>query len=165
MTEFYEQLRRARQAKGITQQSLADQLFVTRQAVSRWECGDRYPDLPTTKQISIILGISVDELLFGTGMCIALKCEDIDNVATIFANDVMDQDSVEIRDKMGGSEVLTVVGDIAYGCKIAIVNFMPGDKIMKYGECIGVAIKAIKKGEYVHLHNMTSLRGNVGLNK
>ena len=45
MVEFGEQLRRAREEKGMTQQSLAEQLYVTRQAVSRWECGDRYPDL------------------------------------------------------------------------------------------------------------------------
>lgn len=42
MVEFGEQLRRAREEKGMTQQSLAEQLYVTRQAVSRWECGDRY---------------------------------------------------------------------------------------------------------------------------
>lgn len=41
MVEFGEQLRRAREEKGMTQQSLAEQLYVTRQAVSRWECGDR----------------------------------------------------------------------------------------------------------------------------
>ena len=45
MVEFGEQLRRAREGKGMTQQSLAEQLYVTRQSVSRWECGDRYPDL------------------------------------------------------------------------------------------------------------------------
>jgi DNA-binding XRE family transcriptional regulator len=39
MVEFGEQLRRAREEKGMTQQSLAEQLYVTRQAVSRWECG------------------------------------------------------------------------------------------------------------------------------
>ena len=44
MVEFGEQLRRAREEKGMTQQSLAEQLYVTRQAVSRWECGDRYPE-------------------------------------------------------------------------------------------------------------------------
>ena len=39
MVEFGEQLRKAREAKGMTQQSLAEQLYVTRQSVSRWECG------------------------------------------------------------------------------------------------------------------------------
>lgn len=63
MVEFGEQLRRAREAKGMTQQSLAEQLYVTRQAVSRWECGDRYPDLLTTKKISLILDISLDDLM------------------------------------------------------------------------------------------------------
>lgn len=63
MVEFGEQLRRARETKGFTQQSLAEQLFVTRQTVSRWECGDRYPDLLTTKRISQILEVSLDDLL------------------------------------------------------------------------------------------------------
>jgi transcriptional regulator with XRE-family HTH domain len=39
MVEFGEQLRRAREAKGMTQQTLAEQLYVTRQAVSRCKCG------------------------------------------------------------------------------------------------------------------------------
>ena len=51
MVEFGEQLRRAREEKGMTQQTLAEQLFVSRQSVSRWECGDRYPDLITTKKL------------------------------------------------------------------------------------------------------------------
>lgn len=63
MAEFGEQLRKAREAKGITQQTLAEKLYVTRQAVSRWECGDRYPDLITTKKISQVLEISIDALL------------------------------------------------------------------------------------------------------
>ncbi len=68
MVEFGEQLRRAREAKGMTQQSLAEQLYVTRQSVSRWECGDRYPDLLTTKKISQILEVSLDDLLSGKEM-------------------------------------------------------------------------------------------------
>ena len=68
MVEFGEQLRRAREEKGMTQQSLAEQLFVTRQSVSRWECGDRYPDLLTTKKISEILEVSLDDLLSGKEM-------------------------------------------------------------------------------------------------
>ena len=68
MVEFGEQLRRAREEKGMTQQSLAEQLYVTRQAVSRWKCGDRYPDLLTTKKISQILEVSLDDLLSGKEM-------------------------------------------------------------------------------------------------
>ena len=68
MVEFGEQLRRAREGKGMTQQSLAEQLYVTRQSVSRWECGDRYPDLLTTKKISQILDVSLDALLAGKEM-------------------------------------------------------------------------------------------------
>lgn len=68
MVESGEQLRKSREAKGMTQQSLAEQLYVTRQSVSRWECGDRYPDLLTTKKISQILEVSLDDLLSGKEM-------------------------------------------------------------------------------------------------
>ena len=40
----------------------------------------------------------------------------------------------------------------------------PGDRILKYGECIGAANTPIKKGEYVHVHNMDALRGRGDLN-
>ncbi|WP_051594123.1 helix-turn-helix domain-containing protein [Butyrivibrio sp. AE3003] len=68
MVEFGEQLRIAREKKGMTQQSLADQLFVSRQSVSRWERGERYPDLVTTKNLSRILDVSLDTLLSGKEM-------------------------------------------------------------------------------------------------
>lgn len=63
MVEFGEQLRKARESKGITQQTLADALYVTRQTVSRWESGNRFPDILTTKKIAEILDISVGELV------------------------------------------------------------------------------------------------------
>ena len=43
-------------------------LYVTRQAVSRWECGARYPDLLTAKKLSDVLEVSLDELLSGEEM-------------------------------------------------------------------------------------------------
>lgn len=61
--DFGENLKRAREEKGYTQQHLADELFVTRQAVSKWEHGTRYPDLLTTKCIAEILGVSIDSLV------------------------------------------------------------------------------------------------------
>ena len=65
MLEFGEKLKQVREERGMTQQSLAERLYVTRQAVSRWECGARYPDLLTAKKISAILEVSLDELLSG----------------------------------------------------------------------------------------------------
>lgn len=65
MVEFGEKLKSLREEKGMTQQTLAEQLYVTRQAVSRWECGARYPDLLTAKKIGQILEVSVDELISG----------------------------------------------------------------------------------------------------
>lgn len=63
MAEFGENVRRLREAKGLTQQSLADELYVTRQAVSRWEGGSRFPDLMTAKKLATALGSTMDALL------------------------------------------------------------------------------------------------------
>lgn len=65
MVEFGEKVKKLREEKGMTQQTMAEQLYVTRQAVSRWECGARYPDLLTAKKIAVILETSLDELLSG----------------------------------------------------------------------------------------------------
>lgn len=63
--EFGEKVKSLREAKGMTQQTLAEQIYVTRQAVSRWECGARFPDLLTAKKIAQILEVSIDELVSG----------------------------------------------------------------------------------------------------
>ena len=63
MAEFGENLKNVREKKGYTQQTLADHLYVTRQAVSRWEGGSRYPDLMTAKKMAQFLEVSLDELL------------------------------------------------------------------------------------------------------
>ncbi|MBR4083003.1 MAG: helix-turn-helix transcriptional regulator [Lachnospiraceae bacterium] len=63
MAEFGENLKRVREEKGITQQTLAEHLYVTRQTVSRWEGGSRYPDLMTAKKMAQFLEVSLDDLL------------------------------------------------------------------------------------------------------
>jgi altronate dehydratase small subunit len=84
---------------------------------------------------------------------------DKDNVATIFAQNISDGSKVEVRDKKGGSKTVEVIGDIPYGHKIALTDIAKGEQIVKYGESIGSASKSIKKGEYVHIHNLESRRG------
>lgn len=56
-------IRKQREKKNLTQKDLGDQLFVTPQAVSRWENGDVEPSLDTLKQMATIFGVSVDKLV------------------------------------------------------------------------------------------------------
>ena len=90
---------------------------------------------------------------------IALRVDDKDNVATVFANEVRDGDVLELRDKKGSCEDVTVIGDVPYGHKIAAQAIQKGEKIVKYGEVIGMATTDIRRGEYVHVHNLVALRG------
>lgn len=90
---------------------------------------------------------------------LALKVDDVDNVATIFADNIVDGTVVEVRDKKGNCEKISVHGDVPYGHKIAIVDIPKGSHIMKYGESIGAASADIRKGDYVHIHNLEALRG------
>ncbi len=90
---------------------------------------------------------------------LALKVDDLDNVATIFANGITDGMQVEMRDKKGVSDIITVHGDVPYGHKIAVKDIAMGEAIMKYGESIGRASCDIKKGDYVHVHNLEAMRG------
>lgn len=81
---------------------------------------------------------------------LALRVDDLDNVATIFADDV---DLVLVAFFIMDNDLGAV------GHKIAVRDIKAGEHIMKYGQSIGVADVDIKKGEYVHIHNMKALRG------
>ncbi len=52
-----------RQKHGFSQQALADQVFVTRQAVSRWESGETVPGPDTLKLLSRLFNVSINTLL------------------------------------------------------------------------------------------------------
>lgn len=61
--EFNEKLQELRKSKGLTQEELAETLFVSRTAVSKWESGRGYPSLESLKQISRFFAVTVDELI------------------------------------------------------------------------------------------------------
>ena len=52
-----------RQAKNLTQEELADKVYVTRQALSRWERGQAVPPVDMVVELSRIFSVSFDELL------------------------------------------------------------------------------------------------------
>ena len=54
---FSDTLKKLRNKKGLSQQELADKLFVTRSTVSRWELGNRLPDAVMILRLAIVLGV------------------------------------------------------------------------------------------------------------
>lgn len=60
---FGEKLFHLRKEKGLTQETLAEQIGTTRQAISKWENDQGYPETEKLLQLSNILEISIDFLL------------------------------------------------------------------------------------------------------
>ena len=63
--ELNEKLQQLRKQKNLTQEELAQALYVSRTAISKWESGRGYPSIDSLKAIAKFFGISVDELLSG----------------------------------------------------------------------------------------------------
>ena len=63
--EFHEKLQELRKQKGLTQEELAESLFVSRTAISKWESGRGYPNIDSLKAISKFFSVTIDELLSG----------------------------------------------------------------------------------------------------
>ena len=63
--EFHEKLQELRRQKGLTQEQLAEHLFVSRAAVSKWESGRGYPNIDSLKAIAAFYSVSIDALLSG----------------------------------------------------------------------------------------------------
>lgn len=63
--KFNEKLQELRKQQGLTQEMLAEALFVSRTAVSKWESGRGYPNIDSLKAIATFFGVTVDDLLSG----------------------------------------------------------------------------------------------------
>lgn len=61
--EFHEKLAELRKSKGMTQEELAQALYVSRTAVSKWESGRGYPSIDSLKEISRFFAVTIDELI------------------------------------------------------------------------------------------------------
>ena len=61
--EFNEKLQELRKNKGLTQEELANDLYVSRTAISKWESGRGYPNIDSLKAISKYFSVSLDDLL------------------------------------------------------------------------------------------------------
>lgn len=88
----------------------------------------------------------------------ALKMSPIDDVAT--AIDIIEPgDLVSVTTKDGAKvDEVRVLDEVDLYHKFALNDMAEHDIVHKYGEVIGEATKPIKRGEYVHVHNIASVK-------
>lgn len=75
--EFNEKLQKLRTGEKLTQEELAEKLYVSRTAISKWESGRGYPSIDSLKAIAQYFHITIDELIGGEEM-ITLAEKDIE---------------------------------------------------------------------------------------
>ena len=81
--DFNEKLQSLRKSKGLTQEELADALFVSRTAISKWESGRGYPSIDSLKDISKFFSVSIDDLLSGEKLLSLAEKENKSNIRNI----------------------------------------------------------------------------------
>lgn len=78
--EFNEKLQELRKRKGLTQEELAQALYVSRTAVSKWESGRGYPSIDSLKELAKFFSVTIDELIRSEEVMIAAEKEKMDFV-------------------------------------------------------------------------------------
>lgn len=63
MNNIKENIKKLRKTKGLTQEQLAQQLYVTRQLISKWEQGKSLPDIENLKKLASIFEVPLSDLL------------------------------------------------------------------------------------------------------
>ncbi|ADL04235.1 helix-turn-helix domain-containing protein [Lacrimispora saccharolytica] len=83
--EFNEKLQQLRKQNNLTQEQLAEQLYVSRTAVSKWESGKGYPNIESLKCISKVFAVSIDELLSGNELITLAQSENRSNISKLYS--------------------------------------------------------------------------------
>jgi len=89
----------------------------------------------------------------------AIVMKATDNVATVVDNIEPGTDVVADINEKNVSICINIKEKITLGHKFAVADIKKGEKIIKYGEVIGIATADIQPGQYVHVHNLDSRRG------
>ncbi len=118
--ETKEILKQLREKNNLTQEQMAEQVMVTRQAVSRWENGETQPNTDTLKIISKKFGISINSLLGSPRQLICQCC-----------GMPLNEDEMISRDPDGSfneeyCKWCYVDGEFAYKSKDSLIDFLVG---------------------------------------
>lgn len=110
---FTEKLLTLRKEKGLSQEQLAELLNVSRQAVSKWESGQTYPEIDKLIILSDLFKITLDDLV---------KDKTIESIANI------DESEINDNEKEDEDDILIISGAFIIGIAIGLItgNYMWG---------------------------------------
>lgn len=133
-----------RKAAGLSQEALAAQLGVSRQAVSKWERSESSPDTDNLIALAALYGVSLDELLYGKAVDDADCSEDSDAGAEASDEAEEDEDSA---DNTSRSDKPLVDISLAHG--IHVIDPDKGEEVHVGWD--GIHVTNDRKGEEVHV--------------
>lgn len=133
-----------RKAAGLSQEALAAQLGVSRQAVSKWERSESSPDTDNLIALAALYGVSLDELLYGKAVDDADDPEDGDAGAEASDEAEEDEDSA---DNTSRSDKPLVDISLAHG--IHVIDPDKGEEV--HVGWNGIHVTNDRKGEEVHV--------------
>ena len=81
--EFHEKLQELRKNRGLTQEELAEALYVSRTAISKWESGRGYPSIDSLKGISTYFSVTIDDLLSSEKLLFIAEKENKSNLQSM----------------------------------------------------------------------------------
>ena len=81
--EFNEKLQELRKSRGLTQEELAEELYVSRTAISKWESGRGSPSIESLKQIANYFSVTIDDLLSGEKLLSIAEKENKSNIQNL----------------------------------------------------------------------------------
>lgn len=133
-----------RKAAGLSQEALAAQLGVSRQAVSKWERSESSPDTDNLIALAALYGVSLDELLYGEAADDADDPEDGDTGADASDEAEEDEDSADNTSRSDKPLV-----DISLARGIHVIDPDKGEEV--HVGWNGIHVTNDRKGEEVHV--------------
>ena len=133
-----------RKAAGLSQEALAAQLGVSRQAVSKWERSESSPDTDNLIALAALYGVSLDELLYGKAVDDADCSEDSDAGAEASDEAEEDEDSADNTSRSDKPLV-----DISLARGIHVIDPDKGEEV--HVGWNGIHVTNDRKGEKVHV--------------
>ena len=132
--ELNEQIKKYRTGMNLSQEELAEKIYVTRQSISNWENGKTYPDIHSLLLLSSLFGISLDQLVKG----------DIDAM-----KEAIKKDEVEKLRRYGAVYTIlltaTVVSSVPLFMWLGIWAFIPWGIVFAFAMCFAFKIERVKK--------------------